>query len=213
MNLRKLALIAVFGPIIFVAVVAILTALELDFLRGLGWEPIGASDVPWPSTTALGPYGWAQIVNFLLLGSALLSLTVGLWRVLRPVPRVGLVSLAVIGAAMLLSAFPTDGSSTGFTTTHGAIHFVAFFTFVLAAVVGQIALGLSLRRRLGWEAVGRYSLAAVVLTFVFLIASFAVQPAANVLASMALLTSLAWVELLALRLLSESVAPGDGRAA
>lgn len=107
---------------------------------------------------------------------------------------------------MLLSAFPTDGSSTAFTTWHGAIHFFAFFTFVFAAVVSQIALGLSLRRRQGWEAASTYSLTAVVLTFFFLIASFAIQPAANLLASLALLTNLAWVELLALRLSSEPAA-------
>lgn len=206
MNTRHLARIAVVGPIVFVAVVAILTALEFDFLRGLGWEPIGASDVPWPSSTALGPYGWAQIANFLFLGVAVLALTAGLWRVLRPAPRIGLVALGVVGVAMLLSAFPTDGSSTAFTTTHGAIHFFAFFTFVFAAVVAQIALGLSLRRRQGWRAAGTYSLAAVVVTFVFLIASFAILPAANLLASLALLTSLAWIELLALRLRSESAA-------
>jgi hypothetical protein len=206
-DIRQLARLAVAGPIVFVIVVAILTALELDFLRGLGWEPIGASDVQWPSSTALGAYGWAQIVNFLLLGTAILALTAGLWRVLRPAPpRVGLVALAVVGVAILLSAFPTDGSSTTFTTTHGAIHFFAFFTFVLAAVISQIALGLSLRRRQGWRAGGNYSLLAVVLTLFFLIGSFAIPRAANLLASVALLINLAWVELLALRLSSEAAA-------
>ncbi len=52
------ALAGVVGPPLFAAVIALATLLQYDFLRGLGWHPIDASPVPYPSALAPGPYGW-----------------------------------------------------------------------------------------------------------------------------------------------------------
>jgi hypothetical protein len=41
-----------------------LTFAQYGFMRDLGWDPLGASDVPWPSGLALGPLGWLQAANF-----------------------------------------------------------------------------------------------------------------------------------------------------
>lgn len=203
MSTRKLALLASIGPVLWLVVVAILTVLEWDFLRGLGWDPLRTTDVPYPSSTALGPYGWLQILNFLQLAVAVLALAVGLWRVLRPRARVGIAAVAMLGVAFLLAAFPTDGGME-VKSWHGAIHAGAFLLLVLSSFTGEIALGISLRRHEGWEPVGRASQGAAVLFIGFAIAASVIEPLGSLFSSLVVLTIFAWVELLALRLLAET---------
>jgi hypothetical protein len=198
-SVRQLAVIAVIGPFVWLVIVPILTVLEWDFLRGLGWEPIKATDVPYPSSTALGPYGWLQILNFLQLGAALLALAAGLWRVLRPRARVGIGAIAALGVASLLSAFPTDGGME-IRSWHGAIHAAAFLLLVVSSFTAQIALGISLRRHAGWAAVSRTSLGAAVVAIGFAIAASVIEPLGSLFSSLVLVTLLVWIELMALRL-------------
>jgi hypothetical protein len=77
---RRGALAGIAGPLIFTTVAVILTVAEYDFLRGLGWHPIRPTEVNWPSSTALGPYGWIQVANFLIFGLLMLVFAAGLWR-------------------------------------------------------------------------------------------------------------------------------------
>ena len=54
-RMRKLAAFAgMVGPVLFGGVLVILTLVEYDFMRGLGWEPLGLSNTDWPSGLALG---------------------------------------------------------------------------------------------------------------------------------------------------------------
>ena len=39
-TVRRLSMIAMAGPVVFVVIVALLTALEWGFLLHLGWDPI-----------------------------------------------------------------------------------------------------------------------------------------------------------------------------
>jgi hypothetical protein len=63
------------GPAIFVLIVIVLTVAQYGLMRDLGWHPIESSGVPWPSGLALGPYGWLQVLNFILFGLLLLTLS------------------------------------------------------------------------------------------------------------------------------------------
>jgi hypothetical protein len=203
MNTRQLAVIAVIGPVLWVAIVGILTELEWDFLRDLGWDPLEATDVPYPSSTALGPYGWLQILNFLMLGITELALAIGLWRILRPRPRVGLAFLGLLGVASVLSAFPTDGGME-IRTWHGAIHAASFVLMVISSLGAQIALAIAFWNRPGWSAMGRYSLVAVLLAIGLAVAASVVAPLGSLFSTLTILTIVVWVELLALRLFLES---------
>ncbi len=71
------ALAGIAGPLIFAAVV-ILTVADYDFLRRLGWHPTRRNEVVWSSSTALGPYGWLQIANFVIFGLLMLVFAAGL---------------------------------------------------------------------------------------------------------------------------------------
>ena len=52
---RNAALAGMVGPVVFALVAVVLTVAQYGFMLGLGWKPLGASDVPWPSGLALGP--------------------------------------------------------------------------------------------------------------------------------------------------------------
>ena len=188
------------GPIVFVAIVTLLTALEWSFLRHLGWDPIKNTDVAWPSSTALGDYGWLQVVNFAFLGLSVVALALGMWRELKPRPTLGLAFLMVTGLATLLLAFKTDPSSSRITTWHGAIHAIAFLALLLSAVIAMFALAARIGRDRRWRPIGRYSLIAGILVIALVVLSALVGAVGALLGSLALLTLLAWIELLAARL-------------
>jgi hypothetical protein len=95
------------GPALFALIVVVLTVAQYGFMVDLGWDPIGASDVPWPSGLALGPLGWLQVVNFILLGLALMVFAVGLHRGVAARVRgsvIGPVFLVAAGVALVLRA-------------------------------------------------------------------------------------------------------------
>jgi hypothetical protein len=58
--LRNAAFAGMIGPALFALIVVVLSVAQYGFMVDLGWDPIGSSDVPWPSGLALGPLGWLQ---------------------------------------------------------------------------------------------------------------------------------------------------------
>ena len=130
MSQRNGGLAGIIGPAMFALIVVVLTALQYDFMVGLGWDPVGASDVPWPSALALGPYGFLQVLNFVLFGVMLMVFAAGLRRGVAAEGRAswaGPACLVVAGVASVLLAFKTDPSMSAKTHTwHGLIHLGAF---------------------------------------------------------------------------------------
>src|SRR5213592_4811728 len=55
------------GPFFLVSV-GLNTWASLDYLHQLGWEFVGGEQVPWPSSLARGPYGWAQVATLVMTG-------------------------------------------------------------------------------------------------------------------------------------------------
>ncbi len=65
---RKLATGGMVAPWLWSAIVIVLTGLEFDTLTGFGWTPGASHGVNYPSSLALGRFGWAQMANFALFG-------------------------------------------------------------------------------------------------------------------------------------------------
>ena len=65
------------GPF-FLASVALNRWASLDYLPSLGWEFVGGDEVPWPSSLAREPYGWAQLATFVVTGLLVVVLAVSL---------------------------------------------------------------------------------------------------------------------------------------
>jgi hypothetical protein len=165
--LRKAAFAGMIGPALFALIVVVLTAAQYGFMIDLGWDPVGASDVPWPSGLALGPLGWLQVLNFILFGLALMVFAVGLHRGVAARVRgsvIGPVLLVVAGVALVLAAFKTDPSlSGGPQTWHGLIHGLAFLLLVLSLLLSFLFLWWRLRRDPLWRGYDLYTIITAVL--------------------------------------------------
>jgi hypothetical protein len=124
------------GPVVFALVAVFLTFAQYGFMVGLGWKPLGASDVPWPSGLALGPLGWLQVLNFAFFGFTLIFFALGLHREVASRGRLswaGPALLVMSGVALILAAFKTDPHlMEGPQTWHGAVHLLAFILLVLS---------------------------------------------------------------------------------
>jgi Protein of unknown function (DUF998) len=132
---RAAAVAGMVGPVLFATVLLTLTVLQYDFMLGIGWRPLRDPAGAWPSGLVLGPYGWAQVANFVLSGILLMIFAAGLHSGATGGrgSRVGPVLLFVGGAAMAFMGFETDPiQSTGPRTLHNLVHDLAFALFVLA---------------------------------------------------------------------------------
>jgi hypothetical membrane protein len=128
---RKLASWAgMIGPALFVAIFA----LE-GWLRP-GYDPT----VMFISELSLGPRGWIQIINFIILGVLLLVFALGLAVELKSgkASKSGPITLGIIGCLILLSGpFVMDSAITPFEqmSWQGALHqLLGAFAFLLMPI-------------------------------------------------------------------------------
>lgn len=113
----------------FGSVLLALSVLEYDFMLGIGWRPVANPAGAWPSGLALGPYGAAQVANFVVSGLLLAFFALGLhlWAANRRGSPLGPAFLFTAGVAMALMGFETDPiRRVGPRTLHGLIHDAAF---------------------------------------------------------------------------------------
>ena len=161
---RRAALAGIVGPAIFGTGLATLTVLQRDFMLEIGWEPFKDPSGAWPSGLSLGPYGWAQNLNFALSGSLLAFFAVGLDRGLTRGSKAGPALLCVAGLAMALLAFETDPlDRTGPRTLHNFIHDAAFVLFVLSLLPALFLLWRRMRKDPFWRGHARYTLATALV--------------------------------------------------
>ena len=198
------------GPALFAFVAVALTAVQYDFMIGIGWRPVADPAGAWPSGLALGPYGWAQSLNFAVSGLLLIVFALGLHAEVDDGSRVGPALLTLSGFGMALLAFETDPIlRAGPRTPHGLAHDLAFVLFVVSLVPSFFFLWRRMQKDPLWRGHGRYTLITGLLaTPLFLL------PGPTYYLSLALI--LAWLEILAIRLWvvsSRKSAPPQGPAA
>jgi peptidoglycan/LPS O-acetylase OafA/YrhL len=108
---RRVGAIAglVAGPFFLISV-ELNTWASIDYLHGLGWEFVGGGQVPWPSSLARGPYGWAQVATFVVTGLLIVVLAAAVRSELPPrrTSSFAVVLLALLGVALVLAAFGVD---------------------------------------------------------------------------------------------------------
>jgi len=200
LTVRRLAVIAAVGPVLFLVVaLGVVTPLERDFLHSLGWRETGPSSLPDLSIMALGAIGWLQILNFGQLGLSLIALTVGLWKSVVPRPRVGAAFIFLGGVAWLASMFKADPSPGTPVTWHGWLNALAFVLLIVSFVLGALALAVEMRKNDRWRWVGFSGPGLLALAILVAVTS-RLLPALPIYTVRPLLIVFAWYELLAVRL-------------
>jgi hypothetical protein len=187
------------GPFFLVSV-GLNTWASLGYLHGLGWEFVGGGQVPWPSSLARGPYGWAQTLTFLITGLLIVLFAVALRDRLPPRRASGFafVLLALLGVALMLAAFRVDVpmlSGGNPATWHGWVHGIAFLLIIATGVLAPLTMALAVRGDASWRPIVAISVVAGALFVVFLI-----LPWGNASFLVAMLTLFAWLAVIAVRL-------------
>lgn len=171
-----------------------MTALQYEFMVEIGWQPIRDPAGAWPSGLSLGPYGWAQDLNFAVSGLALAFFATGLRRGIVGRPKSGPALLSVAGISMALMAFETDPiDRAGPRSLHGWVHDAAFVIFVLTFLLALFLLWRGMRRDPFWRVHARYTLATVLV-------SAACLALPGVAYYLFLVAMMAWIEVTAIRL-------------
>jgi hypothetical protein len=199
--LRRAGAIAglVAGPFFLISV-GLNSWASIDYLRRLGWEFVGGEQVPWPSSLARGPYGWAQVATFVITGLLIVVLALAVRDQLphRRARSFAVMLLALLGVALLLAAFRVDVpmlSGRSPATWHGWIHGIAFLLIIATGVLAPLTMALAVRGDRSWRPIGGVSVAACALFVVFLI-----MPWGNASFLMAIVTLFGWIAALAARL-------------
>jgi hypothetical protein len=184
------------GPVLFATVIFALSVLEYDFMLGIGWRPVADPAGAWPSGLALGPYGTAQVANFVLSGLLLAFFSLGLHLEARigHGPPLGPAFLFAAGTAMTLMGFETDPiRRIGPRSLHGLIHDAAYLIFVLAFLGALFSLWRRFEADPRWQGHAIYTLTTGILAVLFLWLP-------GVAYYLFIVTLLAWIEVTAIRL-------------
>ena len=187
------------GPIFLVSV-GLNTWASVGYLQQLGWEFVGGEQVPWPSSLARGPYGWAQIATFVITGVLIVILAVAVRDQLprRRASGFAVVLLALLGVALILAGFRVDVpmlSGGAPATWNGWVHGIAFLLIIATGVLAPLTMALAVRRDPRWRPIAVVSVAASALVVVFLF-----LPWGNATFLLAIVTLFAWIASVAVRL-------------
>ena len=187
------------GPLFLVSV-GLNTWASLGYLHQLGWQFVGGEQVPWPSSLARGPYGWAQVATFAITGVLIVILAVAVRDQLphRRASSFAVVLLGLLGVALILAGFRVDmpmlsGGSPA--TWNGWVHGIAFLLIIATGVLAPLTMALAVRGDPSWRPIAVVSVAASALFIVFLI-----LPWGNATFLLAIVTLFGWIAALAARL-------------
>jgi hypothetical protein len=160
------------GPFFLISV-GLNSWASIDYLHRLGWAFVGGEQVPWPSSLARGPYGWAQIATFVITGLLIVILAIAVRDQLprRRASSFAVMLLGLLGLALVLAAFRVDSpmlSGGNPDTWHGWIHGIAFLLIIATGLLAPLTMALAVRGDPSWRPIGVVSLAASALFVVFL---------------------------------------------
>jgi hypothetical membrane protein len=152
--------IILIGPIIFAIMLIILTIIQYDFMRGLGWHPITAPTFDWPSGLALGPYGIVMTATFIISGLLIAILALRLKADLNPAQtsQLGSALLVLSGLFLASLALTTDPTIRATPATwHGRLHDLSFVLLGLTLFPSMIVLGFAFRQNQSWKIFSLYT--------------------------------------------------------
>jgi uncharacterized protein DUF998 len=171
-KIRWLALGGIVGPVLFNAVVVVEEILQRSFLLSIGYDPLKTS---FASANALGPYGWMQTTNFIVIGLLIVGFAFGLHRgvgagrgsIAGPL-CIGLFGAGAILAGLGATDLPIQSKPH---TLHGWVHVLGFLIGTLGLISGYFLMALRFRTDPSWRGYDVFSIAIGVAFVLLLIGS------------------------------------------
>ncbi len=148
------------APPLFGGTLLVLTLVEERFLRSLGWDPLHAPTLDWPSGLALGPQGWIMTLVFIATGLLIGLFGWGLRRALQALPggRWAGSLIAAGGIAMVGLASPADPTLTTLQATlPGRIHDLSYILLGLTLFPGLFLCGRAFQSDPYWRGLPFYT--------------------------------------------------------
>jgi hypothetical protein len=197
----KARLAALFATVTVAGIAYFFVAVLVEQSLRPAYNPVQATI----SELAVGRYGFLLTSGFYVLGTSILSMSIGLWQRVKATltSRLGLALLALSGVAAFIAAgFPTDLTGAAMKTTDGEIHDIVADSGYTLLILAILALTLHFRRERRWRSYHPISLVLAVSGCLALITvGITSNTAAAGLAQRVMaVTLLAWVALTALRL-------------
>ena len=200
-RVRRAAAAGMVGAVLFVSVFIVAGWLY----PGYSWTRMFVSEL------SLGPYGWVQILNFVLTGTLILAFGRGLAAHFSagPASRAGPLLVQGIGISLIVSGpFVTDPSAMfAQTSAHGLVHGIfgaVVFTF---APLSCFVFYRRFRRDALWHPLAGWTLATgIVLTLGIIVLKLGQQPGSSLfdwkglVQRVILITFMTWIFVFAFRL-------------
>ncbi len=160
--IAALAAAGIAGPVMFAVVALVQSLLRPE--HSLVTHPISA--------LAAGPSGWAQDMNFLLLGSFMIAYAIGLHLGVRPsrASVVGLVFLVLSGVGLVWAGLFPLTDATGTFQEDRLLHIPGFIMAFLGAGIGLIVMSRRMTRDPRWRSLATYVLATGIAMLVLFLA-------------------------------------------
>jgi hypothetical protein len=201
------------GAVLFVSVFTVYGWLY----PGYSWTGMFVSEL------SLGPWGWVQILNFVLTGSLLLLFGLGLaaWFPAGAASRAGPLLVQGIGISLIASGpFVTDPSAMfGQTSPHGIVHGIFGAVVFICAPLSCLVFYRRFRREQAWRSMAGWTLlSGIVLTLGIVVLKISQQPGnglyewKGLVQRAVLVTFMAWIFAVAFRLRRLATAEGFQRA-
>lgn len=184
-----LAWAGIVGPGLFVAVFLVLGAVKPGY----------DATARFVSEGSIGELGWIQIVNFVVLGTALLAFAAALWNSYgdEVSGRIGAGLMAAVSVCLILSGVFVTDSGTKIVSRHGLVHVLAGMVVFGGLMLACLAFAWRLRANGEFAA---YSVA----TGLFIPMGFVMTPAAGRWTGLAqrvlIIVAWTWITVLAWRL-------------
>lgn len=154
------------GAVAFALVVLVLTLAQSSFLRSLGWHPLHAPTVDWPSGLILGPLGLWMRLAFVGFGGLVILFAFGLLEIAARggASRSAACLLVLTGLALMLLNLPPDPTlRTTPATLSGRLHDLAYVLLGVTLLPALLLLALHFLRTAGGRWPGAVTLAVVAL--------------------------------------------------
>jgi hypothetical protein len=163
------------------------------------------------SELSLGPYGWAQMLNFVLTGTLILLFGRGFAAHFSTgaASQAGPILIQCMGVSLIASGFFTTDPSAmlGQASTHGLVHGILGAIFFTLAPVSCFVFYRHFRSDRAWRPMAGWTLAAgIVLTLGIGLLKFSQQPGSGLfewkglVQRVILVTIMAWIFAVAFRL-------------